>query len=46
MTTFDHERLDVYRAAIEFIVSMLTRMAKPRESGTGTGTGTGTSTEP
>ena len=28
------------------IVSMLTRMAKPGESGTGTGTGTGTSTEP
>jgi hypothetical protein len=41
MNTFDHERLDVYRVAIEFaaIVSMLTRMAK---SGTGTGTGTKT----
>ena len=45
MAQFDHERLDAYQVAIDFVAlaneSMLTRLVlRYEEPGTGTGTGT------
>ena len=46
MNDFDHERLDVYVAAMLLrIVAMLVQMVRRiAESGSGSGTGTGTGT--
>jgi hypothetical protein len=39
VTAFDHERLDVYRSAIDAL-GLADETTKPQEAGTGTGTGT------